>query len=224
MRGAILLVFAARGVRTLRERQRGMFTVSYPHRQVRVPEGLERAGSEPALQHSACQRLRRPRPLFDLPRARGQRPGRPCRGPRAARPSCWRASAPAPTPPIRLACQLRPHSDVAVIPILPPQYRRRLCARPSTPAYRRRALRRQHVRRHARLDQAVRDAAAVRHRLPDQPIRRSGIERHHRGRRPAEPVRRRWCARAVRARYRSGDRLQAGAARRLSGCLECRHT
>jgi adenylate cyclase len=34
---AIGLVFAARGVRTLRERRRGMYTVSYPHRQVRVP-------------------------------------------------------------------------------------------------------------------------------------------------------------------------------------------
>ena len=38
--GAILLVFAARGVRTLRERKRGMFTLSYPDRQVRVPKGL----------------------------------------------------------------------------------------------------------------------------------------------------------------------------------------
>ena len=37
---AIGLVFAARGVRTLRERRRGMFTVSYPDRQVRVPKGM----------------------------------------------------------------------------------------------------------------------------------------------------------------------------------------
>ena len=37
---AIGLVFAARGVRTLRERRRGMYTVSYPHRQVRVPKGM----------------------------------------------------------------------------------------------------------------------------------------------------------------------------------------
>ena len=35
-----MLVFAARGVRSLRERRRGMITVSYPHRQVRVPKGL----------------------------------------------------------------------------------------------------------------------------------------------------------------------------------------
>ena len=35
-----MLVFAARGVRSLRERRRGTFTVSYPHRQVRVPKGM----------------------------------------------------------------------------------------------------------------------------------------------------------------------------------------
>src|SRR5439155_3766082 len=37
---AIVLVFAARGVRTLRERRRGLFTITYPDRQVRVPKGL----------------------------------------------------------------------------------------------------------------------------------------------------------------------------------------
>jgi adenylate cyclase len=37
---AILLVFGARGVRSLHERRRGVFTVSYPGRQVRVPKGL----------------------------------------------------------------------------------------------------------------------------------------------------------------------------------------
>ena len=37
---AILLVFAARGARSLRERQSGMVTISYPNRQVRVPKGL----------------------------------------------------------------------------------------------------------------------------------------------------------------------------------------
>ena len=37
---AIGLVFAARGVRTLRERRRGMVTISYPNRQVRVPKGM----------------------------------------------------------------------------------------------------------------------------------------------------------------------------------------
>jgi adenylate cyclase len=37
---AIVLVFAARGVRALRERRHGMVTVSYPNRQVKVPKGL----------------------------------------------------------------------------------------------------------------------------------------------------------------------------------------
>ncbi|MFY9754996.1 MAG: 2Fe-2S iron-sulfur cluster-binding protein, partial [Pseudolabrys sp.] len=37
---AIVLVFAARGARTMRERRRGLVTISYPDRQVRVPKGL----------------------------------------------------------------------------------------------------------------------------------------------------------------------------------------
>ena len=37
---ALGLVFAVRGVRSLRERRRGMVTVSYPRKQVRVPKGL----------------------------------------------------------------------------------------------------------------------------------------------------------------------------------------
>src|SRR5215216_4581573 len=38
--GLLGLVFAARGVRSLSERRRGVITVSYPDRQVRVPKGL----------------------------------------------------------------------------------------------------------------------------------------------------------------------------------------
>src|SRR5215813_10425175 len=37
---AIGLVFAGRGLRSLRERRRGLVTISYPDRQVRVPKGL----------------------------------------------------------------------------------------------------------------------------------------------------------------------------------------
>ena len=37
---AIRLVFAGRGLRTFRERRRGMVTISYPNRQVRVPKGM----------------------------------------------------------------------------------------------------------------------------------------------------------------------------------------
>ena len=62
------------------------------------------------------------------------------------------------------------------------------------------ALSRQHVRRHARLDPACRKAAAVRHRLHRQPLPRRGVAGRDRMRRPAEPVRRRRHAGAVRAR------------------------
>ena len=95
---AILLVFAARGARSLNERRRGMVTVSYPGRQVRVPERAERSRSKLAQQRSARQRLRRPRALLDLPRQGRQRPQRLAETVRTAKPSCWRASAPARIP------------------------------------------------------------------------------------------------------------------------------
>src|SRR5262249_44805971 len=115
---AIVLVFAARGVRTLRERRRGMITISYPNRQVRVPKGLS------VLEAS----LR-----FKIPHARvcgGRARCSTCR----IRVLSDRSSLPRPSgreafvlesigvsanPSIRLACQLRPQADVAVIPILP---------------------------------------------------------------------------------------------------------
>ena len=112
-------IFAARGVRSLNERRRGMVTVSYPHRQVRVPKGM--SVLEASLRHkiphasvcggrarcSTC-RVRVVSDRFALPRPSGreafvlQRVG-------ASR-----------DPSIRLACQLRPKSDIAVIPVLPP--------------------------------------------------------------------------------------------------------
>jgi adenylate cyclase len=117
--GAILLVFAARGARSLRERRRGMFTVTYPHRQVRVPKGM--SVLEASLRHniphasvcggrarcSTC-RVRVVSDRFALP-------------PPSSREAyvLTRVGASA-DPSIRLACQLRPQSDVAVIPVLPP--------------------------------------------------------------------------------------------------------
>jgi adenylate cyclase len=117
--GAIGFVFLARGARSLNERRRGTFTVSYPHRQVRVPKGM--SVLEASLRHkiphasvcggrarcSTC-RVRVVSDRFALPRPSGreafvlQRVG-------ASR-----------DPSIRLACQLRPKSDIAVIPVLPP--------------------------------------------------------------------------------------------------------
>jgi adenylate cyclase len=116
---AIVLVFAARGVRSLHERHSGLVTITYPDREVRVPKGLS------VLEAS----LR-----FNIPHASV------CGG-RARCSTCRirivgeRSSLPAPSPreafvlerigagansSVRLACQLRPQSDVSVIPILPP--------------------------------------------------------------------------------------------------------
>ena len=114
---AIVLVFAARGVRALRERRHGMVTVTYPNRQVKVPKGLS------VLEAS----LR-----FNIPHASvcGGRARCTCR----VRVVSDRGALPRPSgreafvlarvgavadPSIRLACQLRPQTDVAVIPILP---------------------------------------------------------------------------------------------------------
>jgi adenylate cyclase len=117
--GAIVLVFAARGIRTLRERSRGMFEVSYPDRKIRVPKGLS------VLEGS----LR-----FHVPHASvcgGRARCSTCR----VRVISDRSVLPKPSgresfvlrrvgaggdPAVRLACQLRPTADIAVIPLLPP--------------------------------------------------------------------------------------------------------
>jgi adenylate cyclase len=115
---AIGLVFAARGVRSLRERRHGIVTISYPYRQVRVPKGLS------VLEAS----LR-----FKIPHASvcgGRARCSTCR----IRVVSDRSKLPQPSgreafvlesigvsanPSIRLACQLRPQTDISVIPILP---------------------------------------------------------------------------------------------------------
>jgi adenylate cyclase len=115
---AIVLVFAARGVRALGERRRGMVTVSYPSRQVKIPKGLSvlEASLRFKIPHaSVCGgRARcstcRVRIVSDrgaLPRPSGREAFVLARVGAGADPS------------IRLACQLRPQSDVAVIPVLP---------------------------------------------------------------------------------------------------------
>jgi adenylate cyclase len=115
---AIVLVFVARGVRALLESRRGLITVSYPNRRVRVPRGLS------ILETS----LR-----FNIPHASvcgGRARCSTCR----VRVVSDRSALPPPSgreafvlarvgaganPAIRLACQLRPQADVAVIPVLP---------------------------------------------------------------------------------------------------------
>src|SRR5712672_1901234 len=115
---AILLVFVARGVRVLIENRRGSITVSYPGRKVRTPRGLT------ILETSM---------RFNVPHASvcgGKARCSTCR----VRVVSDRAMLPPPSgreafvlarvgasanPSIRLACQLRPRGDVAVIPVLP---------------------------------------------------------------------------------------------------------
>jgi len=117
--GLIGLVFVARGARVLRERRRGMITISYPDRQVRVPKGLSvlEASLRFNVPHaSVCGgRARcstcRVRVVSDrraLPKPSGREMFV------LARVGAGADSA------IRLACQLRPKNDVAVIPVLPP--------------------------------------------------------------------------------------------------------
>ena len=132
--GAIALVFAARGVRSLRERQRGMLTVSYPNRQVRVPKGLSvlEASLRFNVPHaSVCGgRARcstcRVRVVSDrgaLPRPSGREAFVLARVGASADPS------------IRLACQLRPQSEYRCHSNLAAERWHRLRARPSPHAY-----------------------------------------------------------------------------------------
>ena len=115
---AIVLVFVARGIRTFIESRRGMITVSYPNRKVRVPKGLSilEASLRFNVPHasvcggrarcSTC-RVRVVSNRSALPRPSGREAFVLARVGAAANPA------------IRLACQLRPQADVAVIPVLP---------------------------------------------------------------------------------------------------------
>jgi len=113
------LVFAARGVRSLAERRRGTVTLTYPDRQVRIPKGM--SVLEGSLRHqvphaSVCGgRARcstcRVRVVSDrsaLPKPSGREL------------HVLKRVGAAADPAIRLACQLRPTTDIAFIPILPP--------------------------------------------------------------------------------------------------------
>jgi adenylate cyclase len=115
---AIVLVFAARGVRAFVESRRGSITVSYPDRRVRIPRGLSilEASLRFNVPHasvcggrarcSTC-RVRIVSDRSALPRPSGREAYVLARVGASANPS------------IRLACQLRPQTDVAVIPVLP---------------------------------------------------------------------------------------------------------
>jgi len=116
---AFILIFTARGLRSLHERRRGMYTVTYPDRQVKVPKGLSvlEASMRYKVPHasvcggrarcSTC-RVRVVSDRLALPKPSGREAFVLERVGAASDPS------------IRLACQLRPQSDVSIIPILPP--------------------------------------------------------------------------------------------------------
>jgi len=117
--GLIGLVFVARAGRALAERRRGMITLTYPDRQIRVPKGfsvLEGSLRFNVPHASVCGgRARcstcRVRVISDrsvLPRPSGREL------------HVLRRVGAGADPAIRLACQLRPVTDVAFIPILPP--------------------------------------------------------------------------------------------------------
>jgi adenylate cyclase len=115
---AIGLVFAGRGLRTFRERRRGMVTISYPNRQVRVPKGM--SVLEASLRHkiphaSVCGG--RARCSTCRIRVVGDRSKLP--QPTGREAFVLESIGVSANPSIRLACQLRPQSDLSVIPILP---------------------------------------------------------------------------------------------------------
>jgi adenylate cyclase len=107
---ALALVFVARGVRNLRERRRGMVTVSYPDKQVRIPKGLSvlEASLRFGVPHaSVCGgRARAPHAASALSATTPA-----CRARPAAKPSCLGASARATRRSVwRASCDRRPTS------------------------------------------------------------------------------------------------------------------
>jgi adenylate cyclase len=115
---AIALVFAAREIRALVERQRNLLvTIEYPHRVVRVPRGwtvLEASRSHHIPHMSMCGGRAR----CSTCRVRVVSGEAHCPAPEADEANTLaRIGAPA---SVRLACQLRPRGDIAVVPVLAP--------------------------------------------------------------------------------------------------------
>jgi len=117
---AIALIFVARGIRLINERRRGMIKLSYPDRTVRVPKGLTvlEASYRYRVPHAnvcggkgRCSTCR--------VRILGDRSGLP--EPSAREAFVLEQIGARADPAIRLACQLRPSGDLAVVPLLPSQ-------------------------------------------------------------------------------------------------------
>jgi len=121
--GLVAAVIAARGVRTLAEVKRGTIRLSYPDgRVVRVPRGtsvLEASRRNRIPHASVCGG--RGRCSTCRIRVTDGSDGAPTPG-RTERAVLERIAA---GPGVRLACQFRPETDMAVVPLLPPQPRMR---------------------------------------------------------------------------------------------------
>ena len=118
--GAIGFVFVARGFRVLNERRRGIVRLSYPGRTIRVPKGLSvlEASYRHRVPHAnvcggkgRCSTCRI--------RIIGDRAGLP--SPSAREAYVLERIGAAADPAVRLACQLRPTTDLTFVPLLPPQ-------------------------------------------------------------------------------------------------------
>jgi adenylate cyclase len=113
---AIALIFAAREIRALVERRRKLLvTIEYPQRVVQVPRGwtvLEASRSHHIPHMSMCGGRAR----CSTCRVRVVRGEAHCPAPGADEAQTLaRIGAP---PSVRLACQLRPRGDIAVVPLL----------------------------------------------------------------------------------------------------------
>jgi adenylate cyclase len=117
---AIVVVLLARGVRSLAERRRGLVRITYPDgRSVRVPLGFSvlEASWRYNIAH-ACVCGGRGRCSTCRIRIVGDRSGLPEPSPREI--SVLERAGYGDDDAVRLACQLRPKTDVVVVPLLPP--------------------------------------------------------------------------------------------------------
>jgi len=117
---AIVVVLLARGVRSLAERRHGLVRITYPDgRSVRVPLGFSvlEASWRYNIAH-ACVCGGRGRCSTCRIRIVGDRSGLPEPSPREI--SVLERAGYGDDDAVRLACQLRPKTDVVVVPLLPP--------------------------------------------------------------------------------------------------------
>ena len=170
----LVLVFAARGMRTLRERRRGMYAIAYPDKQVRVPKGL--SVLEASLRHgvphaSVCGgRARCSTCRIRVVSDRGMLPA-----PSGREAFVLARVGARDDPAIRLACQLRPVTDVAVIPVLPANVGADFVRnRGRVNAGEERYIVSMFVDMRGSTKNR-RKPAAVRRRVPDQPVSRRGF-------------------------------------------------